>query len=124
MSLRFSSREKKRRGKKGKGKVAYHFQFRVSEKEERDSSFVSPKRVVKASKEDAETTTHTHTHTPTHVCRHQHLCHLDADQKHDESLLVDEKTPPKALVFETTTPFFCVRIVFKIDAKTTGKGRP
>ena len=72
---------------------------------------------MKASKEDAETTTHTHTHT-THVCRHHN--------QHNESLLVDEKTPPKALVFETTgTPFFCVRIVvFKIDAKTTGKGRP
>ena len=62
---------------------------------------------------------HTHAHT-THVCRHQHQQNDD-----DESLLVDEKTPPKALVFETTTPFFCVRIVvFKIDAKTTGKGRP
>ena len=40
---------------------SHHFQFRVSEKEERDSSFVSP-RVLKASKEDAETTTHTHRH--------------------------------------------------------------
>ena len=60
---------------------------------------------------------HTHAHT-THVCRHQHQQNDD-----DESLLVDEKTPP-AVLFETTTPFR-VRIVFKIDAKTTtGKGRP
>jgi hypothetical protein len=57
----FRLNEKKEEAKKEKEK-SHHFQFRVSEKEERDSSFVSPKRVVKASKEDAETTTHTHTH--------------------------------------------------------------
>ena len=117
----FRLNEKKEEEKKEKEKSPITFNLGYQKKKRENSSFVSPKRVVKASKEDAETTTHTH--TPTHVCRHQHR-HLDADQKHDESLLVDEKTPPKALVFETTTPFFCVRIVFKIDAKTTGKGRP
>ena len=113
-------REKKRKEeKKEKEKSLITFNLGYQKKKRENSSFVSPKRGVKASKEDAETTTHTHTHThTTHVCRHHN--------QHNESLLVDEKTPPKALVFETTgTPFFCVRIVvFKIDAKTTGKGRP
>tara|TARA_B100000073_G_scaffold49195_1_gene36327 strand:+ start:109 stop:618 length:510 start_codon:yes stop_codon:yes gene_type:complete len=66
MSLkRFSSeREKKRKEeKKEKEKSLITFNLGYQKKKRENSSFVSPKRGVKASKEDAETTTHTHTHT-------------------------------------------------------------